>query len=109
MAHIRTFSGNGDRLDTAIAKAEEGAQDFLAYLAADQILSVQAQTIATPWKTEAATESKTEMVLVYLHVITVVSTVNVVSAEASSDEAASESVTEPPRLDYADIPAERRH
>ncbi len=56
MAHIRTFSGDGDSLDKAIAKAEEAAQGFLTYLTADRILSVQAQTIAAPWKTEAGND-----------------------------------------------------
>jgi hypothetical protein len=106
MAHIRTFSGDGDSLGEAIAKAEEAAQGFLTYLTADQILSVQAQTIATPWKTKVATDIKSEMVLVYLHVITVVSTASVVGAGTPSDEAAPDRVNEPPRLDYSDIPTE---
>ncbi|MBK9712152.1 MAG: hypothetical protein IPO81_12655 [Kouleothrix sp.] len=74
MAQIHTFSGEGDKIDEAIAEAEVAAADFLRELANENILSVQAQTIATPWKSEHSTEIATTMYVFYSHVITIVST-----------------------------------
>jgi hypothetical protein len=73
MLQIHTFSGEGDKLDEAIAEAEVDAAEFLKDITHDQILSVQAQTITTTWKTDTTTSMSTTMHILYSHVITVVS------------------------------------
>jgi hypothetical protein len=105
MAYIHTFYGDGDTLGQAIEKAEDAATDFLKDLKASEIVSVQAQTIATPWKTEAATDIKTEMIFEYIHVITVVTTVSEGTPGSGSREAP-DIVNEPLRQDYGFSPGE---
>jgi hypothetical protein len=73
MVDIRTFHSDHHTADAAIRQAEEAAAEFLQTLDRDQIIQVQAQTLATNWQMYRGTDSKTELSIAYLHVITVVS------------------------------------
>jgi hypothetical protein len=44
--HIRTFTGSGD-FQEAIEEAEKSAQQLLDSIGSDELIMVQAQTIAT--------------------------------------------------------------
>ena len=64
---INTFTGSDNNMDVAVTEAEEQAQDFLATLASDALISVQAQSLIDRWQDEGGNYHTC------FHIITIVS------------------------------------